>query len=428
MKDRNFSVTWNYAKQLDQEDPLKSVRSRFYQINGHIYMDGNSLGLCSRDAEETLLHVFDVWKKEGILIWNVEDGRYFLYSDYLAELCAPLIGAEAKEVCITGSTTVNIHQAIATLYQPTKEKYKILVDDLNFPTDRYAVDSQVRLKGLCPADAVKVVPSSDGKMIDEDAVINAMTPDVALIFLPAILYRSSQLLDMERLTAAANERGIVIGWDLCHSIGSVPHNLGKIDADYAVWCNYKHLAGGPGCTGGVYVNKKHFGKMSGLAGWFGNRNETQFQLRHVFEPAPDASGWQIGTPNILSMAPLEGALKIFNEVGMEAIREKSLHITAYMMYLIEQKLTQYGFSIGNPIDDKIRGGHIALEHDDAYRICSALKECNVIPDFREPNVIRLAPIALYNTYEEVYRVVEVLETIVTQKIHEKYSAQRSLVV
>lgn len=424
----NFKLGLDFSKQLDREDELKDFKSRFYVQPDEIYMDGNSLGMCSKDAEEALLNVLNVWKKEGILIWNVDNNKYYHYSRHLAKMMAPLINANADEVVIAGSTTSNIHQAIASFYKPTKERYKILVDDLNFPTDRYAIDSMVKLKGYTVDQAVKIVKSSDGRFIDEDAVIAAMTDDVAIVHLPSVLYRSCQLLDMKRITEEAHKRGIFIGWDLCHSIGAVHHDFNVIQPDYAVWCNYKHLSGGPGAIGGLYINRKHFAEGPGLAGWFGNKDATQFQLLHTFEHEPDASGFQVGTPSLLSMAPLEGALKIFNDAGMDKVRKKSLQITAYLMYLIDEKLSEFGYSIGNPREDKNRGGHVCLEHDDAYRISLALKRYKIIPDFREPNVIRLAPIALYTSYEEVYKLIEALEEIVVKKVYEEFSAERGLVV
>lgn len=429
MANKNFKPELAFARELDQQDPLKEFKNRFFSLEGDkIYMDGNSLGLASKDAEQALLKVMDVWKKQGILIWNVEDGHYFHYGLKLGARLAKLIKAESNEVMVTANTTLNIHQAIATFWNPTKERYKILVDDLNFPTDRYAVDSQVALKGLKVEDTIKVVPSKDGVFIDEDAVIAAMTDDVALILLPSVLYRSSQLLDMERLTKEAHKRGIFIGWDLCHSIGSVPHDFKQIQPDFAIWCNYKYLSAGPGSTAGIYINQKHFNKPVGLAGWFGNKDETQFQLKHKFEQAPDIVAFQTGTPNMFSMAPLEGVLNIFEDAGLENIRIKSLNLTAYLMYLIDAKLTSFGYSYNNETDDAKRGGHVSLVHDEAYRICMALKEHNIVPDYREPNVIRLAPIALYNSYEDVYKLVEALFVIGENKEWNKHSNTRALVV
>lgn len=421
---RIFEKTLDFAKTQDELDDLRKYRDLFYIQDDSIYMDGNSLGMASKPAVEALDHMVDRWKKEGVVAWN----DIYLYAEKIGELMAPLVNADADEVTLVGSTTSNIHQALATFYQPTKDRYKIIVDDINFPTDRYAVDSIVRLKGLNVEDTVKVVKSPDGEFIDEDAMIEAMTDDVAVILLPTVLYRSAQIIDMKRLTEEAHKRGIYIGFDLCHAIGAIEIDFKDIEPDFAVWCTYKYLNGGFGSCAGLYINRKHFDMLPGLNGWFGNKNATQFQLKQNFEHERDASGWQIGTPNIFNMAPLEGSLAVFNELGMPKIREKSLHITAYLMYLIDEKLSEFGYSYGNSTIDEKRGGHVCLQHDEAYRIAAALRDNGVVPDFREPNVIRLAPIALYTSYEEVFKVVEILAKIVKEEIYENYSAERTAVV
>ncbi|CAH0687991.1 unnamed protein product [Spodoptera exigua] len=416
-----------YPKSLDNNDPMGHFRQRFFLKKDSIYMCGNSLGLATKDAEECVLEVMERWKEEGIKIWTVEDNKYYLYSRYLAKLMAPIVGADPDEIAVFGGTTINIHQGISTFYKPTKDKYKILVDDINFPTDRYAVDSQVLLQGYDPKDAVKVVKSK-GNFMDEDDIINAMTEDVALIFLPTVYYRSAQVLDMVKITKAAKERGILIGWDLCHGVGAIEINLKEIDADFAIWCTYKYLNGGPGSSAAIYVNRRHFKRLPGLAGWYGNKIETQFLLRQEFDHQQDANGWQIGTPNVLSMASLEGALKVINEAGVSNMRKKSLHITGYLMYLIEKKLSAYGFTIGNLREDSKRGGHVCLEHDEGYRISIAMKKRGIVADFRDPNVIRVTPTALYTSYEEVYRVVDILLDIVKTESYKEIDRNRNYVV
>ena len=211
---REFDLSLEFAQEMDKKDEMSKFRDRYYINEGEIFMDGNSLGLCSKDSEKALLDMLEVWKKETINIWGVEDGKYLNYSEYLAGKMAFLLNAKPEEIAVVGSTTMNIHQMISTFYKPTKDRYKILVDDLNFPTDRYAVDSQIRLKGLDVKDALKVVESDDGVLLDNDKIIEAMTDDVALILLPSALYRSAQILDMKKITDAARERGIYIGWDL----------------------------------------------------------------------------------------------------------------------------------------------------------------------------------------------------------------------
>lgn len=426
--ERDFKLGVKFARELDGKDELKSYRERFYLGEDELYFDGNSLGACSKDAEESLLEMLEIWKKNKILMWNIEDGKYFKYPQYLGSLFVPLVNADANELTVTNSVTINIHQALATFYKPTKERYKILVDELNFPTDIHATISQILLQGLDPEEVLISVKSRDGKNIEEEDIIAAMQDDVAIALLPAVMYRSAQLLDMERITKAGHEKGILVGWDLSHSIGSVPHDFKKVDPDFAMWCTYKHVSAGPGSNAVLYINKKHFGMTPGLAGWHGNKKETQFLLDHKHTPGPDADAWLTGTPNMFSMAPIEGILKLINKAGIENIRKKSLLLTDYFIFLIENRLEKYGYKNGTLEDHKRRGGHIALEHDEAYRISLALKEKNVIPDFREPNVIRIAPVALYTSFEDVYKVVDILEEIMLEKSYEKFSAERMLVV
>lgn len=423
----HFERTLAFAKEMDGKDPLKDYKERFYLKEGTIYMDGNSCGLCSKDAEKYLLKALEDWKTYGIDLWSHPDCNYFLYQDKLGELMAPLVNAKPEEVTVCTNTTINIHKALATFYKPTKDKYKIIVDDLNFPTDKYAVDSQVKLHGYDPEEAVKVVKSRNGKTIFEEDMIEAMTDDVALILLPSVLYRSAYLVDMQKIADAARERGLYVGFDLSHSIGSVPHDFKVLDCDFAVWCTYKYLNGGPGSIAGLYINEKHFDKGPGLAGWHGNKKDTQFDLKQTFEPSHYAGAWQTGTQPIFSMAPIEGSLRMFAEAGMEKVRAKSLQLTSYLMFLIDTKLSRYGFSYGNPTEDAHRGGHVALEHPDAVRINKAMKDKGIIPDFRYPNVIRLAPVAFYVSFEDVYQVVDTIIEIMETHAYDRYDKDRGTV-
>ncbi|MDU0205509.1 kynureninase [Paenibacillus sp. MAH-36] len=422
-----FYYSQEFARQLDNEDELARFRDEFYVNAESIYMDGNSLGLLSRRAERTLLKVVDAWKTQGIDGWLQGQYPWFYLSEKLAALSAPLVGASEDEIIVTGSTTTNLHQLVATFYKPEGKKTKILADELTFPSDIYALQSQLQLHGYEPAEHLIQVKSRDGRIIAEEDIIAAMTDEVALIILPTVLYRSGQLLDIERLTAEAHARGILIGFDGCHSVGAVPHHLSQWDVDFAFWCNYKYLNNGPGGTASLYVNRKHFGRSPGLAGWFGSRKDKQFDMEHQFVPAEHAGAFQIGTPHILSMAPLIGSLEMFAEAGIEKLRAKSLHITSYMIDLIEQELAGMGFTIGNPRDDLRRGGHVCLEHEEAARICKSLKENKIVPDFRAPNIIRLAPVALYTTYDEVWETVQRLKAIMVEKQYEKFENTRDVV-
>ena len=410
----------DFALELDAADELASKREFFYVREGQIYMDGNSLGLCSKGAERAVLRALEDWKTHGIGIWTGAGTDYFLYYESIGKKLARLINARPEEVTVCASTTLNIHQCIATFWKPDERRYKIVVDELNFPTDRYAVTSQIRQRGLEPDEVLKVVPSRDGKTLAMDDILAALTEEVSVVLLPSALYRSAQLLDMAAIAKAAHEKGIICGFDLCHSIGAVDHDMEAVDCDFAVWCNYKYLSGGPGATAGLYVNRKHFAMEPGLAGWWGNRNDTQFELRPEFEHAMNAGGWQTGTSPVLSMAGVDGALDAYEGITMAQVRGRSLALTRYMMYLIDTELAGYGFTIGNPREDSVRGGHVALEHEDAVRINEALKAADVVPDFRYPNVIRLAPSPLYTSFAEVWEFVHRLREIMDTKAYEKY--------
>ncbi|WP_313799997.1 kynureninase [Cytobacillus sp.] len=416
-----------FAQTLDSDDELRSYRKEFYLQPGTIYFDGNSLGLLSKRAEQALHTVIESWKTYGIDGWLKGENPWFYFPEKLGKMTAPLIGAKPSEVIVTGSTTVNLHQIVSTFYKPEGKRTKILADELNFPTDIYALKSQLKIRGLHPEEHLVQVKSRDGLTLDQEDIIEAMTDDVALIVLAGVLYRSGQILDMKRITEEAHKRGILVAFDLCHSIGAIPHSLSDWGVDYAFWCSYKHLNGGPGAVAGMYVNEKHFSASPGLAGWFSSDKNKQFDMEHDLTPAPNAGAMQMGTPNLLSAAPLLGSLSMFAEAGIDRIRKKSLKLTDYMIDLINLELGDFGFKIGNPLDSVQRGGHVFLEHEEAARICKALKENGVIPDFRTPNGIRLAPVALYNTFEEVWEVVQILKKIMKEEQYKKFENKRDVV-
>jgi len=426
----DFEVGEEYARELDLEDPLASFRDRFYHIPGVIYMDGNSLGLLSRDAELTLLRILEEWKQLGINGWTQGEIPWVWYGERLGALQAQLVGAEPEEVVVTGSTTVNIHTLVATFYKPKGDRTKILADELNFPSDLYALNAQIRLIGGDPATDLVLVKSRDGRNICESDIFEQMTDEVALALLPSVYYRSGQLLELEKLTSFAHDNDITIGFDCSHSVGVIPHKFQEWDVDFALWCNYKYMNGGPGGTASLYVNKKHFGTWPGLAGWWGHERATQFDMRINFKAAPSAGAWQIGTISMLGSAPIEGSTRLILEAGIENIRRKSLKITDYLMFLVDELLSQspYNFSLGVPREPERRGGHVALEHpEEAFRIVEALKDRGVLPDFRPPNVIRLAPVPLYTSYQDVWTVVKHLKEIVDNKEYERFSKERGIV-
>ncbi|NNG00175.1 MAG: kynureninase [Desulfobacteraceae bacterium] len=423
----DISCEESYALKRDQTDALRDFKARFHLNPSKIYMDGNSLGVMSRDAEESLQRVICEWRDLGIGGWLEGNPPWFGYAERLSESLAPLVGAAPHEIITCGSTTINIHSLTATFLSMTKNRRVILMDELTFPTDRYAVESQLQVHGSDPRSNLKTVRSEDGYCLDEDVIIEQMTEDVGIVFLPSVLYRSGQLLDIEKLTKAAHAKGIFIGFDCAHSIGAVPHSLSDWGVDYACWCTYKYLNSGPGGVGGLYINQRHHGSGPALTGWWGHKKDTQFDMNNTYEPENSAGAWQIGTPHLFSMAPLAGSLALFTEADIHHVRDKSLQLTEYLMYLAEERLSSYGITIKTPRRKSQRGGHVALSHPDAIRINEALKASGVIPDFRYPDIIRLAPVALYTGFHDVWKVVDVLTSIMNRESYKAYKKTRKAV-
>ncbi|MFW6142040.1 MAG: kynureninase [Candidatus Saliniplasma sp.] len=411
-----------YAKKMGYEDPLSRFRDDFYIPKGIVYLNGNSLGLLSKRAEECVVKVKKEWKELGIQGWTEGETPWFFMAETLGEMMADMVGAKVKEVVATGTTTVNIHSLVSTLYKPDGKGDKILADELNFPTDIYALEGLLELKGFDPEKKLKLVPSSDGDTLDEDKIVEMMTDDVALIHLPSVLYRSGQFLDIEYLTEEAHERGILIGFDCSHSAGVIPHELHDWGVDYAAWCGYKYLNGGPGCGAFLYLNERHFDKEPRIKGWFGYEKERQFELNLEFVHEKSAGGWQISSPAILSSAPLLGSLEIIKEAGLNNIREKSKKITDYFISLVDEVLRErpYDFEVISPRDAEDRSSHVAVEHEKADVISSLLREKRFITDYRPPNVIRIAFSPLYNTYWEAWETMMTIKKIIDEGKHEAY--------
>jgi len=417
------------ARRLDREDPLQRFRGRFFTRPGTIYLDGNSLGLLSRDARAALEKAVRAWEEKAIRGWLEADPPWFHLAERLGGRCASLVGADPGEVVLSGTTTVNIHALVNTFYRPEGKRTKIVADELDFPTDIYALKSVLKLRGLDPAEHLVLVGSRDGLTLDEREIAARFDDTTALVFLPSVLYRSGQLLDMEFLAARAAEIGVPVGFDCSHSVGAAPHAFDRWGVDFALWCSYKYLNGGPGATAFLYVNRKHHGREPALAGWFGSAKDRQFDMSLDFMPAPDAGRWQISSPSILNAAPLIGSLGILEEAGMAAVREKSLRLTRFLMDMVDALLAgePYGFSIGTPREEARRGGHVALLHPEAMRLAEALRGRGVVPDFRPPDIVRVAPVALYNTYTEVWELVGHLREVMETREFERFPAERKAI-
>ena len=424
-----------HARQLDFNDPLKGSRALFHPLPaGQIYLDGNSLGLLPLAAAASVQRALDAWKTLAIGGWLDAAPPWFTLAERLAARVAPLVGAQAEEVAIANSTTVNLHQLLGTLYRPGARggaRAKILAFADEFPSDLYAIASHLRGRGLDPAHYLTLLPSGANGLLDEDAVLRAFADPagVQLAVLPAVVYTTGQLLDLSALIAGARRAGVTIGFDLSHSVGVVPHTLSADGADFAFWCHYKYLNAGPGAPGGLYLNARHAGRPPGLAGWWGAHKERMFDMGRELDPAEGASALQIGTPSILGLAALDGALDATEAAGMAAIREKSLRLTAFLMAQLEARLPFAGgaFRFANPREAPRRGGHVALAHPEGARLCRALKAAGVITDFRPPDIVRLAPTPLYNTFEECHETVERLRRIMDERAYLNYPTKRALV-
>ena len=420
------------AERLDAADPLAKFRERFYCPEGQIYLDGNSLGLLSRDAERTLLGVLGDWKTGGIGGWLEGDSPWFTMAETLAARVARLVGAEEDEVAIANSMTINLHQLLSTLYKPQARRTKVLIDAHSFPTDRYALRSHLRLRGLDPDEQIVIAPAGDSRFLEEGEMEKALTnPELQMALFPSVVYTTGQLLDLDRLCRAARENGVIIGIDMSHSVGVMPHALDDWGADFAGWGHYKWLNAGPGAVAGLYLNRRHFAENgmvdAGMAGWWSVHKESMFEMSDEFFPGLGASALQIGTPAVLSMAPLDGALLPIEEAGLERIRAKSLAMTDFLIRAAGSELEGMGFRVGTPREPERRGGHVSLVHKKAQPICLALRARGVIPDFRKPDVIRLAPSPLYNTFAEIWWAVQMLKELATTGSYEKFEAVSSLV-
>ena len=377
------------------------MRRELFKMPPGIYLDGNSLGLMPFAAKAAVEKRLLEWEESAVGGW--ED--WFGLSERLAPKVARLVGANRDEVAVTGSITGNLHALLATFYQPQNVRRNILATELDFPTDLYALESWTSLHGA----ELKKVPSRDGEILEFADILEAMTDDIALILLPTVLYRSGQKLDVKKLTRAAHERGVLIGWDAAHSIGAMPHAFHDDGVDFAVWCHYKYVNAGPGAPGGLFVHQKHQERTPVLRGWWGHDKLSQFEMRGDFRRSSGAGAFQQGTPSILALAALEGAMTVFDCLDLLELRQKSLELTDYFMDLCDKHLIE--LRIVTPRAHTERGGHVALAHPGARALSLALREKGVIADFRAPNVLRLAPVALYNTKAELEQTVQILREL-----------------
>src|SRR5205809_2148264 len=418
-----FSAGEKFAQQLDAEDPLRSFRDRFHLPVGAndeplIYFAGNSLGLMPKSAKQIVEQELEDWAKLGLDAHLNAKTPWYSYHEKLREPAARLVGAQPIEVICMNSLTVNLHLMMATFYRPTKSRFKILMEDPAFPSDTYAIKTQIVHHGFEPKEALLLARPRKGELtVCTEEILDLIekhTDELAVVLIGGVNFFTGQLFDIPTITAAAQKHGIVVGVDLAHAIGNVALWLHEWNVEFAVWCSYKYLNAGPGAVAGAFVHERHARNtnLPRLAGWFGNDPNTRFRL-HLepeFVPVPSADGWQISNPPIFSMAPLRASLAIFDEAaGLETLRAKSIKLTGYLQFLLEHAGSnrQSGsdrFTIITPREENARGCQLSiLAHEHSKELLGKLQVAGVRCDFREPNVIRAAPTPLYNRFHEVWR-------------------------
>jgi len=417
-----FSDNEDFAKQLDAQDSLHVFREKFHlpaNRSGEplIYFAGNSLGLMPKTAKQIVEQELEDWARLGVDAHLKAKTPWYSYHETLREPAARLVGAQPIEVISMNSLTVNLHLMMATFYRPTKARFKILMEDPAFPSDTYAIKTQIIHHGLDPKDALILARPRSGEFtVRTEEILDLLekhADELAVVLIGGVNFFTGQLFDIPTITAAAREHGIIVGVDLAHAIGNVPLSLHDWNVDFAVWCSYKYLNAGPGAVAGAFVHERHATNtnLARLAGWFGNDPNTRFRmhLEPEFIPVPSADGWQISNPPILSMAPLRASLAIFEEAVMDVLRQKSIKLTNYLQFLLEDGGASKLFNVITPREAGERGCQLSIQaQEHPKELFAKLEAAGVKCDFREPNVIRAAPTPLYNTFHEVWRFANIL--------------------
>lgn len=412
--------TQSWARDKDAQDPLRSYREKFLLPRHEdeqpvTYFCGHSLGLQPRGVRALLEEELDAWERMGVDAHFKKSNPWYDYHELFRELGARLVGARPGEVVLMNSLTVNLHLMMATFYRPTAGRFKVLMDEPTFPSDRYAIQSQIRHHGFDPAEGLLTSGPRQGRhwISEEDieGLLQERGDEIAVMLLSGVNFFTGQLFDMKRITAAAKEQGCVAGFDLAHAAGNVPLQLHDWQVDFAVWCSYKYLNGGPGAVGGCFVHEDHGRNLDlpRLAGWWGNDPATRFRmhLQADFVPRPGVDGWQVSNPPILALAPLRVSLGLFDAAGMAALRHKSIGLTSYLAHLLSSRPDR--FEIITP--PEARGAQLSLLVHDGPRELLRRLQGKAVCDFREPNIIRVAPVPLYNTFEEVWQFAKLLDAV-----------------
>lgn len=417
-----YENTLAFAQEQDQKDPLRKYRDQFYfpQHEGKnvIYFTGNSLGLQPKSTAKYIQQELDDWAKYGVEGHFHAKNPWYSYHEQFAEPLAKIVGAKPHEVVVMNQLTVNLHLLMVSFYRPSKNRYKIICEAKAFPSDQYALESQVKHYGHSPDIAIIEAKPRPGEHIirteDIISLIEEHSDNLALVMMGGVNYYTGQAFEMDKITAAAHKAGAFAGFDLAHAAGNLKLHLHDWNVDFACWCSYKYMNSGPGGVSGIYVHEKHAANKNipRFAGWWGHNKEVRFKMEKGFDPIPTAESWQLSNAPVLTMAAHKAAIDMFDEVGMDALCEKRDKLTGYLEFIIDKINDDKGgkaLEIITPRDKKQRGAQLSIiAHGQGKDLFNRLMAKGVIPDWREPNVIRLAPVPFYNSFEDIYHFGEIL--------------------
>lgn len=411
-----------YAIDQDLKDPLAHYRSKFHipkNQNGKewLYFTGNSLGLQPKETKNYIQQELDDWADLGVEGHFEAKNPWMPYHEFLTETMAKIVGAKPIEVVIMNTLTTNLHLLMVSFYQPNELKYKILIESDAFPSDRYAVETQLKYHGHNPSESLIEWSPRKGEtllnIVDLESILHKHGHEIALLLIGGVNYYTGQYLDLKKICELGHKKGCKVGIDLAHGVGNIQPNLHQSGVDFAAWCTYKYMNSGPGSLGGVFVHERyaHDQTLKRFAGWWSQNKKTRFDMRQPLDITPGAEGWQLSNPPILSMAAIKASLALFSEVGMPSLIKKSKQLTGYLEYLI-LKLNNKNISIITPKDPKQRGCQLSIQVKNANKsLHTKLTEAHVITDWRTPDVIRCAPVPFYNSFEDVFKMVEILKNI-----------------
>lgn len=423
----DYQSTLTYAQQQDQADPLRHFRGQFLtpekEGKALTYLCGNSLGLQPQSARQALERELNVWQNHGVEGWFEGEEPWLYYHKYCKETLADVVGALPSEVCPMNNLTVNLHLMLTSFYRPEGTHTQILAVAGDFPSDQYALETHVRSRGLDPAATIiEIKPEAGSYTLKTEQILEAIREHqgtLALVMMSGLHYYTGQVFDMKAIAAEAAKYNIKVGFDLAHAAGNAPLQLHDWGVDFAIWCSYKYLNSGPGGVSGIFVHEKNHGKdLPRLAGWWGYDESRRFEMTKGFVPMPGADGWQLSTPTILALAVHRASLAIFAEAGMENLRQKSVQLTGYLDFILQEINQTYGtpITIMTPADPAARGCQLSLlVEKDGKKLFDTLVKNGIIGDWREPNCIRLAPTPLYNSFEDVWQVGETISEFMVQR-------------